>query len=171
MSPGRSKPSDATSLAISAAFSSNVMSTPGSSNRTAPFTRNVSARRVLPDPGPPQTSVGRPVGSPPRVTSSRPRIPVSVLARSPSRDVYGPAVTLKRSFQPIVGVATLSTRALLGRAGGHEDPRHVHGKDAPPAGKTAHMNMAVVRFNRPSAVREAKTQTGPIDMPLLERMK
>jgi hypothetical protein len=78
-------PSDATSLAISSSFSSNVMSTPGSSKWRAPFTRKVSASKVLPDPGPPQTSVGRPVGRPPRVISSRPRIPVRVFGSSPPR--------------------------------------------------------------------------------------
>ena len=86
---GRSKPSDATSLAISSAFSSNVMNTPGSSNWTAPLTRNVSASSVLPDPGPPQTSVGRPLGSPPRVISSSPRIPVRVFASSRPRTRSG----------------------------------------------------------------------------------
>src|SRR4051812_37913272 len=39
------------------------------------------ARRVLPQPGPPHTSVGRPRGKPPPVTSSRPWMPVGHLAR------------------------------------------------------------------------------------------
>ena len=58
------------------------MSTPGSSNWRAPFTRKVSASSVLPDPGPPQTSVGRPFGSPPLVTSSRAGIPVGAFGRA-----------------------------------------------------------------------------------------
>ena len=34
---------------------------------------------VLPEPGPPQTSVGRPAGRPPWVISSRPAMPVGAL--------------------------------------------------------------------------------------------
>src|SRR6478735_4093172 len=41
--------------------------------------RNSIARIVLPQPGPPQISVGRPLGSPPAVISSSPWIPVGAL--------------------------------------------------------------------------------------------
>ena len=71
----RSKPSDATFAASSSAVSSNAMKTPGSPNSVAPRTRNSIANSVLPQPAPPQTSVGRPRGSPPPVISSRPWIP------------------------------------------------------------------------------------------------
>src|SRR5688500_14824104 len=52
------------------------MKAPGSPNCVAPRTRNSIASSVLPQPGPPQISVGRPLGSPPPVISSRPAIPV-----------------------------------------------------------------------------------------------
>src|SRR6188768_4124871 len=52
------------------------MSTPGSANCCAPFTRKLTPNNVLPDPGPPDTSVGRPCGRPPLVMSSSPEIPV-----------------------------------------------------------------------------------------------
>ena len=45
---------------------------PGSSNSVAPRTRNSMPSRVFPQPGPPQTRVGRPLGRPPNVISSRP---------------------------------------------------------------------------------------------------
>ena len=56
--------------------SSNAMKTPGSPYSMAPCTRNSIASNVLPQPAPPQTSVGRPAGNPPPVISSSPRIPV-----------------------------------------------------------------------------------------------
>ncbi len=37
---------------------------------------------VLPDPGPPATSVGRPAGKPPKVISSSPGMPVGAFAIS-----------------------------------------------------------------------------------------
>ena len=52
------------------------MKTPGSPYSVAPRTRNSIASNVLPQPAPPQTSVGRPVGNPPPVISSSPRMPV-----------------------------------------------------------------------------------------------
>src|SRR6266404_5057267 len=72
----RSKPSDATFLLISSDVSSNVISMPGSLYSVAPRTRNSTANMVLPQPGPPHTIVGRPLGTPPFVTSSKPAIPV-----------------------------------------------------------------------------------------------
>ena len=72
----RSKPSEATFLARSSAVSSKVMKTPGSSNSVMPRTMNSIASSVLPDPAPPQTSVGRLRGKPPSVISSRPLMPV-----------------------------------------------------------------------------------------------
>src|SRR3954449_7532791 len=55
------------------------MNTPGSSNCVTPFTRNVSAKSVLPQPAAPHTSDGRPVGRPPKVIASKPVIPVGAL--------------------------------------------------------------------------------------------
>ena len=40
----------------------------------------LEAKSVLPHPGPPHTSVGRPSGSPPPVISSKPSIPVATFA-------------------------------------------------------------------------------------------
>ena len=56
------------------------MKTPGSLNWEAPLTRNSIANKVLPQPVLPQTSVGRPFGSPPLVIVSKPSIPVSTFA-------------------------------------------------------------------------------------------
>ena len=72
----RSKPSERTFCASSSPVSSKLMKAPGSPNCVAPRTRNSIASSVLPQPGPPHTSVGRPFGSPPPVISSRPSIPV-----------------------------------------------------------------------------------------------
>jgi hypothetical protein len=55
---------------------SKLRNTPGSSKTVAPLTRKFNAKRVLPDPGPPQTSEGRPVGRPPMVIASKPTTPV-----------------------------------------------------------------------------------------------
>src|SRR5882672_6636199 len=60
------------------------MKTPGSPNCIAPRTRNSAANRVLPQPAPPQTSVGRPRGNPPPVISSRPWMPVGHLGKRAS---------------------------------------------------------------------------------------
>src|SRR5688500_2295524 len=57
------------------------MKTPGSPYSTAPCTRNSVANIVLPQPAAPHTSVGRPRGKPPLVTSSRPWIPVAAFCR------------------------------------------------------------------------------------------
>src|SRR5258706_5806590 len=75
-----SYPSEATLAARSAARSSKLMKTPASPKRVAPFTRKVIPKRVLPHPAAPHSNVGRPAGNPPNVTSSRPPIPVGVLA-------------------------------------------------------------------------------------------
>src|SRR6185369_13050961 len=72
----RSKPSEATFVASSSLDSSNDMKTPGSLKSVAPRTRNSMAKRVLPAPALPHTSVGRTAGKPPRVISSKPEIPV-----------------------------------------------------------------------------------------------
>src|SRR5579863_7074192 len=79
--PARSKPSDATLAFNSASVSSKAINTPGSSNCTAPRTRNSAPNSVLPHPAPPQTSVGRPRGNPPPVISSRPWMPVGHLGK------------------------------------------------------------------------------------------
>src|SRR5260221_3728583 len=59
-----------------APVSSRPTTTPASPNCAAPRTRNSAASSVLPQPAPPQTSVGRPRGRPPPVISSRPWMPV-----------------------------------------------------------------------------------------------
>jgi hypothetical protein len=70
------KPKEATLAASSSAVSSKDMNTPGSWNLVMPRMRNSMARSVLPAPAGPQTSVGRPRGSPPSVISSSPWMPV-----------------------------------------------------------------------------------------------
>src|ERR1043165_1279002 len=56
-------------------FSSNAKNTPASLYSVAPLTRNCVAKSVLPQPGPPHTNVGLPLGRPPSVISSSPRMP------------------------------------------------------------------------------------------------
>ena len=68
------------------AVSSKVIRTPGSPNCTIPLSRKLAASRVLPEPAPPQTNVGRPAGRPPLVISSRPCMPVGDFAISWLRD-------------------------------------------------------------------------------------
>src|ERR1700722_5265079 len=58
------------------------MKTPGSSYSVAPRTRNSIANKVLPQPAPPQTRVGRSAGNPPPVISSSPRIPLRALRKA-----------------------------------------------------------------------------------------
>src|SRR5690348_4553982 len=64
--------------ASSSAFSSKEIQRPGSPYSKAPQRRYFMAKRVFPDPAPPHTSVFLPVGIPPRVTSSKPSVPVGV---------------------------------------------------------------------------------------------
>src|ERR1700722_394684 len=71
-----SNPSEATFFLMSAAVSSKVINTPGSLYWVMPRIRNSVARRDLPQPAEPQTSVGRPAGRPPPVISSKPLMPV-----------------------------------------------------------------------------------------------
>src|ERR1044072_2697203 len=47
-----------------------------------PLTRNWTPNNVFPQPALPHTSVGRPLGKPPLVTSSRPDMPVGVFGNS-----------------------------------------------------------------------------------------
>src|SRR5947209_474920 len=83
------------------------MNTPGSLNCVAPRTRNSTANSVLPQPAAPHTSVGRPRGKPPSVTSSSPWIPVGVFARATRLDPacvrafvidYSPALDRQGTF-------------------------------------------------------------------------
>ena len=67
-----SKPSERTLAVSSAAFSSNIMNTPGSPNCVAPRTRNSMASIVLPQPAVPQISVGRPAGTRRRLSHRAP---------------------------------------------------------------------------------------------------
>ena len=61
------------------AVSSNATKIPGSPSKVAPWTTNCSAKIVLPAPGPPTNNDVRPLGKPPRVISSKPRMPVGAL--------------------------------------------------------------------------------------------
>ena len=70
----------------SCSVSSNDMNTPGSSNSSAPRTRNSSASTVLPQLALPQTSVGRFFGNPPPVISSRPLMPVAAFSATGGGD-------------------------------------------------------------------------------------
>ena len=68
----RSKPNERTFCVNSSAVSSKAMNTPGSLYSVAPRTRNSIPSRVLPQPAPPQTREGLPLGRPPLVISSNP---------------------------------------------------------------------------------------------------
>src|ERR1700722_10734182 len=59
-------------------LSSKATNMPGSLKSRAPCTRNCSAKMVLPDPAPPASSVDRPWGKPPPVSSSNPTMPLGV---------------------------------------------------------------------------------------------
>src|SRR6202049_1164709 len=72
----RSNPNEAAFWVKSGLVSSTDMNTPGSPYCVAPRTRNSSPNSVFPEPAPPLTRVGRPVGNPPPVISSNPWIPV-----------------------------------------------------------------------------------------------
>src|ERR1700733_7478777 len=79
------------------------MKTPGSPYSVAPRTRNSIASSVLPQPAPPQTSVGRPAGNPPPVISSSPRMPVGAFRRRFGEDedgfvVFMGGLSANRSF-------------------------------------------------------------------------
>jgi hypothetical protein len=78
------KRSEATLLTSSSGRSSNETKTPGSPMSSAPRTRNSIEKSVLPHPAEPHTSVGRPRGSPPSVTWSKPVIPVGHLGSAPA---------------------------------------------------------------------------------------
>src|SRR6185369_14918338 len=77
-----SKFREATLVASSSSDSSNDMNTPGSLNCVAPRTKNSIAKSVLPAPALPQIRVGRPLGTPPLVISSKPGIPVDSFSRA-----------------------------------------------------------------------------------------
>ena len=81
-SSSRSKPSERTLRVTLAADSSKLTSTPGSPYCRAPATRNSSPSSDLPAPALPATSVTLPLGSPPPVISSSPRIPVGAFSSS-----------------------------------------------------------------------------------------
>src|SRR5258706_10409028 len=67
-------------LHISPEVSSQVINPRGSLTSVPPRPRNSTANIVFPQPGPPHTMVGRPLGNPPFVTSSNPAIPVRDLS-------------------------------------------------------------------------------------------
>src|SRR5688500_9237729 len=71
---------------------------------TAPRTRKCKPNNVLPQPAPPQRSVGRPAGNPPPVISSSPGMPVGVFFKTGSSAFVG---SLLREVE----------RALLGGIG------------------------------------------------------
>ena len=86
----RSKPSEATFLASSSSVSSKEMKTPGSPYSSAPSHKEVRANSVLPQPAPPQISVGRLQGSPPPVISSSPLMPDGTLTRGVTAAIAKP---------------------------------------------------------------------------------
>ena len=89
---------------MSSSVSSKVTNTP-LSPRSAPWTRNSRPNSVLPHPGPPHTSVGRPSGSPPPVISSKPSMPVGTLARGDAVEVVRVGVD-RRLRRGIYGMLT-----------------------------------------------------------------
>ena len=95
--------------------------TPGSPNSVAPRTRNSIASSVLPQPAPPQTSVGRPRGSPPPVISSSPWMPVAALGSERFFGLWVIAALLIRSSERRVGSRPVRQGATLGLG---QDPPH-----------------------------------------------
>ena len=94
-------PSEATFVASSSAVSSKAMKTPGSLYSVAPCARNAMPSMVLPQPAAPHTKVGRPLGRPPPVISSRPEMPVGTFS-SPLSDVlvFAPRIFIKAPMPP-----------------------------------------------------------------------
>ena len=88
---GRSRASRTLSTR-SCSVSSKVTKSPGSPI-FAPCVRKARAKSVLPHPGPPHTSVGRPSGTPPSVISSNPSMPVGTLRSA------GPGRVEERTFR------------------------------------------------------------------------
>src|SRR5581483_5492645 len=109
MRSSTSKPSDLTFWASSSAVSSNVMMTPGSRNFRMPLRMTLIPSNVLPDPAPPHTRVGRPVGRPPPVMSSNPGTPVGVLASGT------PPLLLPRFIRSSADAAALTVTYRRGR--------------------------------------------------------
>src|SRR5687767_4677922 len=89
------------------------MSTPGSAYRCAPFTRKLTPSNVLSDPGPPDTSVGRPWGKPPLVMSSSPGIPVGAFRISERSNLCLAISNLSRCVNGVDAAALQSTRRVL----------------------------------------------------------
>src|SRR6478609_9471619 len=89
--------------------------------------RNSIARIVLPQPGPPQISVGRPFGSPPPVISSSPRMPVGDLGTSrtgPGRAVFRLRIEIlhhmegyERRTRRVVGLQRIHVAGVFSQAG------------------------------------------------------
>jgi hypothetical protein len=69
--PSTSKPSEATLVSRSSLALLEAHEHAGLAELGAPLTRKVMANSVLPQPAAPHSSVGRPVGRPPKVSSSR----------------------------------------------------------------------------------------------------
>ena len=61
------------------------------------------------------------------------------------------------------------TRSTPAHRDGDRESRQVDGKDTSRIRQVARIDQAIVRFDRPSAEGEAKTQTGAIGAALLER--
>ncbi len=77
----RSKPCELKLRSRSCADSSKLTNNPGSPYISAPFTRKFMATTVLPLPADPANRETRPLGSPPLVISSKPRMPVGAFRR------------------------------------------------------------------------------------------
>ena len=82
--------------------SSNDTSTPGSPSWSAPCTRNDVASRVLPQPGPPHTSVARPVGSGrPLISGSGTSLSSAVLPTAFAKVIMAKAPSYIRILTPL----------------------------------------------------------------------
>src|SRR4051812_732568 len=103
---------------MSVAVSSNVIKTPGSPNSVAPRIRNSVANSDLPQPAAPQTSVGRPAGTPPPVISSNPGIPVGAFSRRGLEmivDFFAIFISTQKDFPQIFRAAKTNAVQLLGK--------------------------------------------------------
>src|ERR1700730_12229547 len=108
-----SKPSEATFLAMSWGVSSKAIRTPGSLYSRTPRTRNSIPSMVLPQPGPPQMIVVRPLGRPPPLISSSPRIPVGDFRIGESDFGVGESARTEAVFFPAIEGTAQSEKGFL----------------------------------------------------------
>src|SRR5258708_33281479 len=92
--------------------SSKAIRTPGSLYSRAPRTRNSIPSMVLPQPGPPQTMVVRPLGRPPPVISSSPGMPVGDFSRGSNSRTGAETAAGDFGAFALAGLADLAFLAL-----------------------------------------------------------